>query len=153
MKKEEVNVRRLAFELQRELKPFCKKIKIVGSIRRCEEKPVDIDIVLIPKNIKKLEDFLKTLARRIQGGEHESTWIVNNTKVELYYAEPEYWGAMLLAYSGKKGSNIGLRIIARTKGFKLNRYGLYRKDKRVAGKTEKEIYEKLNRKYKSPRNR
>jgi len=41
-----------------------------------------------------------------------------------------------------------LRIIARTKGFKLNQYGLFKKGKYVAGKTEKEIYEALGRKYK-----
>lgn len=146
-------VKKLAFELQKELKPLCKKIKIAGSIRRGKKNPFDIDIVLIPKDRIKLENFMKTKARKVQGGEHKSTWIIKSVKVELYYAEPEYWGAMLLAYSGKKGSNIGLRIIARSKGFKLNRYGLYKKGKRIAGKTEREIYEKLNRKYKIPKNR
>lgn len=143
----------LASELEQKLKPYCKKIKIAGSIRRKVANPIDIDIVLIPKDRIKLEDFMKTLGKRIQGGEHESTWKIEGVKVELYYAEPEFWGAMLLTYSGKRGSNIGLRIIAKKKGFKLNRYGLYKKGQRVAGKTEKEIYEALGRKYKLPENR
>lgn len=146
-------VLKLASELEKKLKPHCKKIKIAGSIRRKVANPVDIDIVLIPMDKIKLENFMKTLGKRIQGGEHESTWKIEGVKVELYYAEPEFWGAMLLTYSGKRGSNIGLRIIARKKGFKLNRYGLWKKKKCVAGKTEKGIYEALGRKYKIPRDR
>lgn len=152
MKKSD-RVLKLAYELEKKLKPFCKKIKIAGSIRRENKKPRDIDFVLIPKNKEKLENFMNKLGKKISGGEHESTWRVKGIKIELYYAKQEYWGAMLLAYSGKRGSNIGLRIIARKKGFKLNRYGLFKKRKRIAGKTEKEVYEKLNRKYKIPKNR
>lgn len=140
----------LANELKKELKPFCKKIKIAGSIRRKEKNPKDIDIVLIPKDRKKLEDYLEKKGKKISGGEKKSTWKINKIKVEFYYAKPEYWGAMLLAYSGKRGSNIGLRIIARKKGFKLNRYGLFKNNKRIAGKTEKEIYNALGREYKTP---
>ena len=62
------------------------------------------------------------------------------------------WGAALLAYSGKKGSNIGLRLVAMRKGLKLTNHGLFRKSdgKRLASKTELEIYEALGRPYKEP---
>jgi DNA polymerase (family X) len=150
-----VRVNSLANRMIKILKPYCNKIKIVGSIRRRDKNPKDIDIVLIPKNRINLEEFMKIQGKYLQGGEKESTWKVNGIKVELYYSKSEEWGAMLLAYSGKKGSNIGLRIIARTKGFKLTRYGLFNRKsgKRIAGKTEREIYEALKRKYKSPSER
>jgi len=35
----------------------------------------------------------------------------------------------------------------------LNQYGIFKKEKYLAGKTEKEIYEVLDKKYKIPRNR
>lgn len=143
----------LANRIAKQLKPFSKRIQIVGSIRRHEENPKDVDIVLIPKNKEKLKEFLMKKGRFIQGGEHESTCRIEGVKVELYYAESEDWGAMLLAFSGKKGSNIGLRVIARTKGFKLTQHGLFRKGKRIAGKTEKEIYSVLGRSYKNPEDR
>ena len=137
------------------LKPHCKRIQIAGSIRRGEKNPEDVDIVLIPKDRERLEKFLSKKGVKFQGGEKKSTWRLDGVRVELYYTVPEEWGATLLAYSGKKGSNIGLRIIARVKGFKLNQHGLFRikTGKRVAGKTEREIYKKLGRPYKEPKDR
>lgn len=135
------------------LKPFCKRIEIAGSIRRGSKNPGDIDIVLIPNNIDKLVEFLNKKGKFIQGGNEKSTWNIEGVQVELYYADSEKeWGSMLLAYSGKKGSNIGLRIIARTKGFKLTQHGLFNRriGTYVAGRTEKEIYKALNRPYKEP---
>ena len=75
----------LANKILRSLKPFCSKIEIVGSIRRNEKNPVDIDIVLIPKDKIKLEHFMKRKAKFIQGGEKKSRWRVDGVNVELYY--------------------------------------------------------------------
>lgn len=151
------NVLKISEELEKTLKPFCKKIKIAGSIRRHEKNPQDIDIVLIPKDKEKLEDFIKEKLKGkfLQGGEKESTWKIKNVRVELYYTNEKEWGAELLAYSGKKGSNIGLRIIAKNKGLKLTQHGLFnlKTGKKIAGKTEEEIYFALGRKYKKPEKR
>jgi DNA polymerase (family 10) len=145
----------LAEKIEKELKPFCKRIEIAGSIRRKEKNPFDIDIVLIPEDKIKLEEFMKTKGKFMQGGEHESTWDIQGVKVELYYTNESEWGAELLAYSSKKGAGIGLRIIAKRKGFKLTQHGLFNRKtgKKIAGKTEKEIYKDLGRKYKSPEKR
>ena len=137
------------------LKPFSEKIEIAGSIRRGKKDPRDIDIVLIPKTEKdkeKIKALLDTNGVFLQGGDKKIRVRIERIKVELYYTNKDSWGATLLAYSGKKGSNIGLRIIARLKGFKLNQYGLFRvrNDERVAGKTEREIYSALHREYKEP---
>ena len=137
-------VEKLAKEIIFKLKPFCKKIKIVGSIGRHEKKHIDIDIVLIPKDREKLEEFMKTRGKFLQGGERESTWrveyeqktrnfLTNSPKrgrvkgiqVELYYTDEKEWGAELLAYSAKKGSAIGLRVLAKKKGFHLTQHGLF----------------------------
>jgi len=148
--KEKKNVSKLAKKIILWIKPYCRKIKIAGSIRRGEKNPKDIDIVLIPKDRKKLEGFLMEKGKFVQGGEHESTWLIEKIKTELYYTDLKEWGATLLAYSSKKGAGIGLRIIARVKGFKLNQHGLFnrRDGKRIAGKTEEEIYFALGRKWK-----
>lgn len=143
----------LANKITKSLAPFCRKIQIVGSIRRKEESPVDIDIVLIPKNKEKLEEFLRKKGKFLQGGEHESTWRIEGVKVDLYYTIPEEWGAALLAYSSETGSGIGLRMVAKKQGFKLNNHGLFKKGKKVAGKTEREIYKALGRPWKKPENR
>lgn len=147
------DVKKLAEKLVLDLKPFCKKIQVVGSIRRNEVSHKDIDLVLILKDKEKLEDFMKTKGKFMQGGEHESTWKVEGVIVELYYTVIDEWGATLLAYSSTKGSAIGLRVIAKKKGFHLTQHGLFKNGKLIASKTEKEIYKALGRSYKKPENR
>jgi DNA polymerase (family 10) len=143
-------VLKLSKNLVRWLRPFSKKIEIAGSIRRNEKKPRDIDVVLIPKDKEKILDFLKTKGRFVSGGEKKVYFRINGIKVELYYTNEKSWGATLLAYSSRLGSAIGLRMVAKRKGYKLNQYGLFRKGKFVAGKTEESIYRALGRKYKEP---
>ncbi len=132
------------------LRPYCRRVRVVGSIRRKEGSTHDIDIVVIPKNKEKLKEFLKTKWRFLSGGEWKTSWRIKGIKVELYYATPEEWGAVLLAYSSERGAAIGLRMVAKKKGFKLNNHGLWKGKKRVAGKTEREIYKALGRPYKEP---
>jgi DNA polymerase (family 10) len=132
------------------LKPLSKKIEIVGSIRRQNPNPVDIDIVIIPKDKTKIFETLSKLGKLKEGGDKKIYFNVNGSDVEIYFAEPEYWGAMLLAYSSKRGSGIGLRLVAKRQGFHLSQYGLFKNGKFIAGKTEKEIYEALGRPYKKP---
>jgi len=108
-------VLKLADEIYKELKPLSKKIMIVGSIRRKEENPVDVDIVLIPKNKEKILDYLNKKGKFEQGGEKRSTFKINKVKVEIYYAKPKSWGAMLLTYTGSFQYNIGLRVLAKKK--------------------------------------
>jgi len=147
------HVLNLASRLVKQLKPYCKKIQIAGSIRRKEKNPRDIDIVLIPKDKNKLENFMRGNGKFIQGGERQSKWRVEQVKVELYYTNTKEFGAALLAYSSKKGSSIGLRVIAKKKGFKLNQHGLWKGKKLITGKTEREIYKALGRHWKKPEDR
>ncbi|MFW6282938.1 MAG: hypothetical protein ACOC1P_02695 [Minisyncoccales bacterium] len=152
---------KLANQLQKELKPYCKRIKLAGSIRRKEKNPKDIDIVIIPKDKEKIFEILDKKGKKLQAGDKKVYFKINGIKVEIYYTNEKSWGATLLAYSSKKGAAIGLRILARKKGFKLNQYGLFKKTKKnnkktwkyIAGKTEKEIYNALDRKWKPPEER
>jgi DNA polymerase (family 10) len=151
-------VLRLAGKIVRKLRPYCRKIEVVGSIRRKEKNPVDIDIVLIPKNEKnkdKIEEALSGKGKKILGGEEKAYFKIEGVEVELYYTVPEEWGAALLAYSSKFGAGIGLRVVAKKKGFKLSQHGLFslKTGERVAGRTEEEIYHALGRPWKSPENR
>jgi len=146
---------KLSEKIKKRLSNFCSRIKIVGSIRRKEKEPVDVDIVVIPKRKNGREEIvedLKKIGKYISGGEKRITFKIGGVQVEIYLAEIENWGAMLLAYTGSFGNNIGLRSIAKRKGLLLNQYGLFRNGKKIAG-TEKEIFEALGRKYKSPEKR
>ncbi len=147
----------LANSTVKRIKPFCSKIKIVGSIRRKVKNPVDIDIALIPKTERdkdKIEEVLKKEGRFVQGGEKRATFRVKGVKVELYYTSREEWGATLLAYSSEFGAGIGLRMVAKRKGMKLSQHGLFnRNGRRIAGRSEEQIYHALGRPYRTPENR
>lgn len=144
----------LSNRIVKSLQPFCQRIQIVGSIRRKEKNPVDIDIVLIPKDKKKIEELMRRKGKFIQGGEQKSRWRIEGVNIELYYSNKEEWGAMLLAYSSKFGAGIGLRMIAKREGMKLSQHGLFSKaGKRIAGITEEGIYHALGRPWKSPEKR
>ena len=51
----------LAERLEKELKAYCRRVEVAGSIRRHEGNPHDIDIVLIPKDKEKLEKLKKQI--------------------------------------------------------------------------------------------
>jgi DNA polymerase (family 10) len=148
----------LAKKIVKELRPFCKRIEIAGSIRRKKPNPGDIDIVLVAKNEtnkEKIKEKLSENGKFLEGGDKKMFFKINGINVQLFFAISEEWGATLLAYSGEKGANIGLRIVAEKQGFKLTSHGLFRNSngKKVAGKTEREIYKALGRPYKEPWNR
>ncbi|MDD5700029.1 MAG: hypothetical protein PHH00_02435 [Candidatus Nanoarchaeia archaeon] len=145
----------LSKKLIAELKPFCSRIEIAGSIRRRVKNPGDIDIVLIAKGKKHKQLIREKMSKEgkfLQGGSYEMFFRIHGIDVDLFFTIPNEWGAALLAYSGKKGANIGLRLVAMRKRLKLTNHGLFvrKTGERIAGKTEREIYESLGRKYKEP---
>lgn len=144
---------KLADRIVKQLMPYCRRIQVVGSIRRKNKNPVDIDIVLIPKNKEKIKQILIKQGKIIENGEKQFAVKIKGVKVEIYFASVEDLGAALMSYTGSSGYAIGLRIKAKKRGLKLNQYGLFKGNKKIAGKTEKEIYEALGKRYKAPENR
>jgi len=69
----------------------------------------------------------------------------NGLQVDVRLLEKENFGAALLYFTGSKEHNVALRGRANDMGWTLNEYQLatLKGEKRVAGRTEEEIYEKL----------
>ena len=71
--------------------------------------------------------------------------------VDLRVVPEESYGAALNYFTGSKSHNVSLREMAVKKGWKLNEYGLFNtKGKRIAGKTEEELYKALGLRYIEP---
>jgi DNA polymerase (family 10) len=62
---------------------------------------------------------------------------------DLRVVEPSSFGAALIYFTGSKAHNVALRKIAQTNSLKLNEYGLFRARRRIAGRTEEEVYRAL----------
>ncbi|HYM39235.1 MAG TPA: PHP domain-containing protein, partial [Thermoplasmata archaeon] len=61
-------------------------------------------------------------------------------QVDLEILEAGSWGAGLQYFTGSKDHNVHLRGMAVGKGLKLNEYGLFRGEEKLAGATEEEVY-------------
>ena len=69
--------------------------------------------------------------------------------------KPDSWGSALQYFTGSKDHNIRIRKIAMKKGYKLSEYGLFNRktDRKIAGKSERDIYTKLGLNYPKPEDR
>lgn len=132
------------------------RIEITGSYRRRRETVGDIDILVTSENPKLvIEKFasMRNVNRIMAKGTTKSTVVLSNRlQVDLRVLKKGEYGSALQYFTGSKDHNIVLRKLALKKGLTLNEYGLFKikGKKRVAGKTESEVYKKLGLDYIPP---
>jgi DNA polymerase (family 10) len=127
--------------------PGTKGTAIAGSVRRMKETIGDIDILTEARDgerVVKAFTNLPFVKEVLAAGDTKGSVVLENgIQVDLRVVEPESYGAALLYFIGSKAHNIKLRTIALEKGLKINEYGIFRGDEKIAGETEKGIYETL----------
>ena len=123
------------------------QVQITGSLRRMKETIGDIDILASSTNPKETADFFVAMddVREVlgKGVTKCSVILKSNTRVDLRIVDEKSFGSALMYFTGSKDHNIKLRTIAMNKSYKLNEYGLFKREEQVAGRTEEEVYEKL----------
>lgn len=145
-----------ALEMKKELEKFpgVERVDLAGSIRRGKETIGDIDILAIAKNPKKVVDFFVHLLQVekiiASGSTKGAVRLKNGADCDLRVLKHESYGSALLYFTGSKTHNIKLRKLALSHKWKLSEYGLFSKRKRIAGKTEEEVYKKLGLPYIEP---
>ncbi len=118
-----------------------------GSLRRMRETVRDIDILTMSDDTEKTVtaftgiDFVKEVLA--SGSTKGSVITKAGIQVDLRVVGPESYGAALAYFTGSKAHNVKLRTLALKKGLKINEYGVFKGDKRIAGETEKEVYKAL----------
>lgn len=124
-----------------------KQISMAGSLRRMEETIGDIDLLASGKNPAKIINFFTELpdVKKIlaKGDTKASVLLKQGRQADIRVIEPKCFGAALQYFTGSKQHNIHIRKIAKAKGLKVSEYGIFRKNKRLAGKTEEEMYKTL----------
>ncbi|TAL43362.1 MAG: DNA polymerase III, partial [Chitinophagaceae bacterium] len=87
----------------------------------------------------------------------KASMILKEPRVQLdvRIVHDDEYGAALLYFTGSREHTIQLRTIAKQKGWKVNEYGVFnsKTGKRMAGKTEEEIYDLLGLNYIPPEQR
>jgi len=154
----------MAEKLAKHLKKIAgiEKITPAGSLRRGRETVGDLDVLVTGKacvteesrqNIMEHILLFPELTDVIARGDNKISFRSRNgMQVDVRLLAPESFGAALQYFTGSKSHNIALRQRALKMGFTLNEYGLARleDDKRVASKTEEDIYAKLKLDYIPP---
>ncbi|MGD2200860.1 MAG: DNA polymerase/3'-5' exonuclease PolX [Candidatus Bathyarchaeota archaeon] len=124
-------------------------VEVAGSARRRSETVGDLDILvssLQPDEVAERFVSMPPVDRVLSKGSTRSTVVMENLlQVDLRVVPPESYGAALQYFTGSKEHNVKLRTIAVREGFKLNEYGLFKRDtdEIVAGADEKGIYSAL----------
>jgi len=142
--------------IAKELKK-CKAIKrfeFAGSLRRKKELIGDIDILAIsnkPKDVidifTELDDIKEILAK---GHTKSSILLKCGLQVDLRVLEPSSFGAALYHFTGSKEHNVAIRDMAKKMSLKVNEYGIFRKNKRIAGEKEEDVFKVLGLSYIEP---
>ncbi|HUK22135.1 MAG TPA: DNA polymerase/3'-5' exonuclease PolX [Gemmatimonadales bacterium] len=122
-------------------------LTVAGSYRRRRETIGDLDLLVTSddpgKVIERFTSYSGAAKVISKGKIAAALELPSGLRADLRALEPEAYGAGLLYFTGSKAHNIELRQIAQARDLKLNEYGLFKGSKRVAGRTEAEIYEYL----------
>ncbi|MFO7657818.1 MAG: DNA polymerase/3'-5' exonuclease PolX [Bacteroidales bacterium] len=129
-------------------------LTLTGSYRRMKETVGDIDLICTARNKQKaMQHFVDYEAVQdvLSHGETRSSVRLRiGLQVDIRIVKKRSLGAAILYFTGSKAHTVALRKMAKEDGLKINEYGIYEGKKRLAGNTEKEMYEKLGLQYIEP---
>jgi DNA polymerase (family 10) len=121
-----------------------KRAIVTGSLRRMKETIGDIDYLVIADDPEKVIEFFVKMPEvdEIIGNGPAKAFVrlAGGVDADLLVVPEESWGSALQYFTGSKEHSVELRKIAIAKGLRLNEWGLFKGDARVAGATEEEVY-------------
>jgi len=123
------------------------EIEVAGSFRRRRETIGDLDILVtstapdqVMARFTEYPDVKRVVSR---GPTRATVRLSGGLQVDLRAVEPDAYGSALQYFTGSQAHSIELRKIAQAKKLKLNEYGVYEGTRRVAGRTEQDVYAAL----------
>ena len=131
-----------------------KDVVVAGSYRRCRETVGDLDILVtasgktaVIEHFAGYDEVAKVVSK---GTTRASVILRNGLQVDLRVVAQQSYGAALYYFTGSKAHNIQVRRIAQQRGLKINEYGVFRGEQRIAGKTEASVFKSVGLPYIPP---
>ena len=128
--------------------PGVKDVAAAGSYRRARETVGDLDILVTARKTSAVMDRFVAydeVAEVLAKGTTRSSVVLRcGLQVDVRLVEQSSFGAALQYFTGSKDHNIAIRRLGQQRGLKINEYGVFRFEKRVAGKTEESVYRALD---------
>jgi DNA polymerase (family X) len=120
---------------------------VAGSVRRMKETLGDIDYLVTADDPEKVMEFFVSMpeVEEIVGRGPAKAFVrfAGGIDADLLVVPKESWGSALQYFTGSKEHSVELRKIAIAKGLRLNEWGVYKGEARVAGATEEGVYKAL----------
>lgn len=130
------------------------QVKAAGSLRRSKETIGDLDILVVAQKdspvMKRFVEYEDVTSVLSQGTTRSSIVLRTGLQVDLRMVDGENYGAALQYFTGSQAHNVALRKLGRRQGLKINEYGVFKFEERVAGHTEQSVYESVGLAYIPP---
>jgi DNA polymerase (family 10) len=124
--------------------PAAGRVEAAGSYRRMRETVGDLDIVASAERTAEVtQHFVEygEVARLLSHGDtRASVELQGGVQVDLRVVEPGSFGAALHYFTGSKAHNIEIRKLAQKRELKLNEYGMFAGEERIAGESEEAVF-------------
>jgi len=124
------------------------EIEVAGSYRRGRETVGDLDLLVVSDGaetvmdcFERFDEVSETIAR---GSTKMSVRLSGGLQIDLRVVPRESFGAAMVYFTGSKQHNVVLRGMAKSRGLKINEYGVFRGERSIAGATEEEVYATLD---------
>jgi DNA polymerase (family 10) len=131
-----------------------KRVVVAGSYRRRKETVGDLDILATcSRKSPAIERFVayEDVAEVVSRGTTRSTVILRGgLQVDLRVVPEASYGAAMHYFTGSKAHNIAVRKMGMAKGLKINEYGVFKGKRRIAGRTEREVFARVGLPYIEP---
>ena len=129
--------------------PGVEAVSMAGSIRRMKETVGDIDVLvaaadgaMVMEAVRALPIVTDVIA---SGPTKTSVMTTSGRQADIRVVAPESWGAALQYFTGSAEHNVRVREIAKSRGLKVNEYGVFSvaDGARRAAATEQDVYAAL----------
>jgi len=125
-----------------------KRAAIAGSLRRHKETVGDLDFLVAARDGAKVARYFASMPEvahvYARGDTKVLVRLSTGIDADLRVVPDASFGAALCYFTGSKAHNVALRRIAVGRDLKLNEYGVHRGRRKLAGRTEEEVYEALD---------
>jgi len=129
-------------------------VTVAGSYRRRRETVGDLDILVSCKRgspvMKAFVEYDEVDEVVSQGTTRSTVLLRSGLQVDLRVVPRVSYGAALYYFTGSKAHNIAVRTIAVKKKLKINEYGVFKGKRRIAGRTENEVFKAVGLRYIEP---
>lgn len=124
------------------------RAEAAGSYRRRLETVGDVDLLVAAEPGSAVMEGFGAFAAAgqvlAQGDTKSSILLASGLQVDLRLVAESDFGAALQYFTGSKAHNVRIRHIGRRRGLKINEYGVFTLEARVAGDTEESVYRAID---------